>query len=323
MAKCAFCGERAAVQVSYLNAPLCADHFVEFFERRFLLMLRRYRMVEPGDVVAVAASGGKDSLTTLYLMKKFSSELGYEVFALAVDEGIRGYREHKLRALREVAAKLGVRLYVVSFEEAYGATLDEMVEVLKHKGFEYKPCSVCGVFRRYLLNIAARELGATKVATGHNLDDEAQVFLMNVLRSGVPNIVRESPVSLGKHPKLVTRIKPLFFVPEKETLAYSLIKRLHTPFVECPYVVYSVRHVVRRWLNREERERPGAKYRLIASSLIYSSLLSRTRKAFRPLSTCKVCGEPASSELCKACEFRRYLGLREGPLRLHLEGEEG
>ncbi len=323
MAKCIVCGRRAALVVSYLRAPLCKEHFTEFFEKRFREMLERFQMVRSGDVVAVAVSGGKDSLTTLYLMKKFSEEYGYEVFALAIDEGIAGYREHKLKALFELADRLGVEVYVVSFKSTFGATLDELVIRLKEKGMVYKPCSVCGVFRRYLLNIAARELGATKIATGHNLDDEAQGFIMNVLRAGVPNIVREWPVSKNGHPKLVARIKPLFLTPEKESLVYSLIKGLKTPFVECPYVVYSVRHRVRRWLNELERNRPGAKYAVIASSFLYSISLASLKDRLPGPTTCSACGEPSSSELCKACEFREYLGLSSGPISLKPEVYRG
>ena len=315
MVSCALCGKRAVIKVSYLDKPLCANHFSEFFEKRFRQMLVRFDMVDRGDVVAVATSGGKDSLVTLYLMEKFSEEFGYSVFALAIDEGISGYREYKLDALVSVARKIGVELYVISFKKSLGATLDEMVNVLKSKGMVYKPCGICGVFRRYLINLAARELGANKVATGHNLDDEAQVFVMNVARSGIPNIVREWPVSRGGHEKLVTRIKPLFFTPEKESLVYSLIRGLKTPFVECPYVVYSARHRVRRELNRLEDEKPGVKYRIIASSLLYSRLLSRVVRKTTP-QLCKVCGEPSSSEVCKACQFREYLGLGDVSLKI-------
>lgn len=292
------------MRVSYLGEALCSEHFAEYFEKRVRTALEWFRMVERGDRVAVAVSGGKDSLTTLYLLSRFSEELGYEVFGIAVDEGIAGYREFKLEALRSFAEKLGVSLHVVSFRELFGVTLDEVFEVLARRNLEVKPCAVCGVFRRYALNKAARELGAAKLATGHNLDDEVQVFVMNVLKAHIDGIEREGVVSEPGEDALIPRIKPLYFIPEKEVLAYTLIKGIHTPFVECPYIVYALRHPVRRWLNAIESEDPQVKYRVLAVKEIFrNSLPSPSKK----LGLCEICGEPTSHRVCRACELKSYL----------------
>jgi len=315
---CAICGGKPAIKVSYLDSYLCKEHFLEYFERRVLSTIKYFNLIEEGDVVAAAVSGGKDSLSLLYVLKKFSEDLGYTVFGIAVDEGIQGYREYKLKALKKVAEKIGVKIFVASFSENYGLTLDEAVKIAMRKGFEYKPCSICGVFRRYLLNLAAKELRANKLATGHNLDDETQVFLMNVLRGGVPNITREYPISRGEHEKLVTRIKPFYFIPEKETLTYALLRGLETPFVECPYVEYSIRHGIRHWLNSREREQPGTKYKVAASSLLYGEIFTKTDKSLTSLQTCKYCGAPSTSEICRACAFRIYLGLTPGTIKLKI-----
>lgn len=287
-----------------MDEYLCSEHFVEYFERRVRAALEWYRMVERGDRVAVAVSGGKDSLTTLYLMTKFSGELGYEVFGIAVDEGIAGYREFKLEALRNFSDKLGVRVHVVSFKELFGLTLDEAFKALVERGLEVKPCAVCGVFRRYALNKAARELGAKKLATGHNLDDEVQVFVMNLLKAHIDGVVREGVVSEPGEEAFVPRIKPLYFIPEKEVLAYTLIKGIHTPFVECPYIVYALRHPVRRWLNAVGSEDPGMKYRVLAMKEVFRNVLPPPPKT---LGRCRVCGEPTSHRVCRACELKAYI----------------
>ena len=298
------CGKPALARVSYLGGHLCGEHFVEYFEARVKRTVERFGLVVPGDRVAVAVSGGKDSLTTLYLLNKFSREMGFTVFGVAVDEGIRGYREYKLEALRRVAERIGVGIVVGSFKEHVGMTLDEAVVRLREKGFKIKPCSVCGVFRRYVMNRVARESGATKLATGHNLDDEVQVFVMNALKAHFEGMSREGIITRLGEPGLVPRIKPLYFVPEKEVLIYSMVRGLDTPFVECPYVVHALRHPVRHWINRVEEEDRGFKYRLLASKEIFRKKISmppgRTSK-------CIVCGEPSSKPVCKACLFRAYL----------------
>lgn len=302
--RCFVCGERASVYVSYLGEYLCSDHFVEYFERRVEATLKWFRLVRPGDKVAVAVSGGKDSLTTLYLMKRFSSEMEFDVFGIAVDEGIAGYREYKLEALRSLAREIGVGIYVVSFKDLFGITLDEAVAVLRERGFEIKPCAVCGVFRRYALNRAARELGATRLATGHNLDDEIQVFVMNLIKAHVDGIVREGIATEPAGERMVPRIKPLYFIPEKEVLAYTLIKGIQTPFVECPYIVYALRHPVRHWLNEVEDEEPGSKYKVLAVKELLRITLPPPPKE---MMLCRICGEPTSHPTCRACELKSYL----------------
>lgn len=304
MAKCIVCGKPAIARVSYLGDYLCREHFIEFFEKRVWETVTRFRLVEEGDKIAVAVSGGKDSLTTLYLLNKFSGRLGFSVFGVAVDEGISGYREYKLEALRKLSEKIGVEIVIGSFKEHVGMTLDEAVVRLKEKGFKIKPCSVCGVFRRYIMNKVARENGATKLATGHNLDDEVQVFVMNVLKAHIEGISREGIMTKLGEERLVPRIKPLYFTPEREVLIYSMLRNLETPFVECPYVVYALRHPVRHWINQVENELPGFKYRLMASKELFRKKL---RNGGVQTSKCIVCDEPSSKLVCKACLFRAYL----------------
>ena len=310
MASCDICGEKAVYYYRDFDIHLCSKHFAARFEKCVFETIKRFKLVSSKDLIAVAVSGGKDSLTTLYLLKKFSKKFGYEVLGLAVDEGIAGYREYKLQALKNFAKKIDVEIVIASFKDYFGATLDQMVSILKEKGFEYKPCTVCGVFRRYIINMKARELGATKVATGHNLDDEIQVFLMNMLRAGLKNIARESIVTgLRAHQKLIPRVKPLYFCREKEVLAYSIIKNIETPFVECNYVIYAIRNKIRAWLNEYESECPSSKLKILAAKEIITNLLRKTKYAEGVIGTCNICGEPASGQICKACFFRKYLGL--------------
>lgn len=283
---------------------MCKDHFVQYFERRVLETIRHFNLVEKGDRVAVAVSGGKDSLTTLYLLSKFSKELGAEVFGVAVDEGISNYREHKLQALSDLASKLGIEIFVGKFEDYFGLTLDEAVRRLQDKGMEFKPCSICGVFRRYIMNKLARELGATKLATGHNLDDEVQVYVMNALKAHLEGIEREGIISKTTAEGLVPRIKPLYFLTEKEVLTYTLLKGIYTPFVECPYIIYALRHPIRHWINRKEATKPGFKYRILALKELTRNKLPQPPGGAQK---CIICGEPSSKPVCKACLFRGYL----------------
>lgn len=301
--KCSVCDGRAVIKIAYAGVHLCEKHFSSYFEQRFLETIRLLRMVERGERVAVAVSGGKDSLALLYLMSKYSDALGVEIVAVLADEGIRGYREEKARAAEAYAKKWSVELVVRSFREEFGFTLDEAVSALMADGLKYKPCTVCGVFRRYVLNRVALELGADKLATAHNLDDEAQAFLMNAIQANLPSIAREGPRSGRIHEKLVPRVKPLYFIPEKEVLAYALLSGIESPQVECPYIVYSLRHQLRRWLNEVAEQDPGVKHRVIALKNSLAPLFERGG-SFR---SCRACGMPSSGEVCKTCWFKQYI----------------
>ncbi|MEM1509451.1 MAG: TIGR00269 family protein [Thermofilaceae archaeon] len=261
--------------------------------------MEKFKLFKPGDRVAVAVSGGKDSLTLLYLLSKYRDRLGVELVAVLVDEGISGYREYKQLAAEKYARAWGVRLCVTSFKEGFGFTLDEVVFALMMEGLSVKPCSACGVFRRYLLNRIALDLGADKLATAHNLDDEAQAFLMNAIQANLTAFLKEGIVDIKAHELLVPRVKPFYFTPEKEVMTYALLHTIESPYVECPYIVYSIRNVVRRWLNYIELEDPMVKYRVLA----LKELLTGICKEVSDFRTCKICGMPSSGDLCKACEL--------------------
>src|SRR3989344_2621998 len=188
---CTKCGKPAAISLRYANMDLCQSHFTRMFEARVMRTVREYRMLKKGDVVAVGVSGGKDSCVMLNLLYKISQSLPFTLTAITIDEGIAGYRNKSLEVAKKECGKLGIPLKVVSFDAEFGSTLDKL---LKEKGQE-RSCSYCGVMRRYSLNKYARELGATKLAIGHNSDDVAQTVMMNFMRNEPERLARFAPVS--------------------------------------------------------------------------------------------------------------------------------
>jgi len=262
-------------------------------------------MVKRGDVVLVCVSGGKDSTTVLHILSKYSRELGIKVIALTVIEGIRGRKGEVIKVLKRFCEQRDLEYHVVSFREYFGFDFDEVVAEYMSRGL--KPCTVCGVFRRYIVNRVARELGATKVATGHNLDDEVQVFLMNLIRGNLPNLVREGQITeYLYHEKFVPRIKPLYYCLEAETAMYAVLNEIYVPWPECPYAKYSGRYWIRKMVNKLEITRPGTKWRLLAAKHFITYALRELYREYR-LSTCKYCGEPTSGDVCKVCELRSLL----------------
>jgi uncharacterized protein (TIGR00269 family) len=264
---CAICGAPAAVHMRYSDRRLCAPHFTEDIERRVSEAIARHRMVMPGDRIAVGLSGGKDSVALLHLLHRLvPADQGVRLVAVTVDEGISGYREETIEAAKAITASLGVEHHIVSFEELFGMTLDAAMQGGGERG-----CTICGIQRREALEIVARRLGATKVATGHNLDDEAQSYLMNWLRGDSTRLVRDARAEAN--PDFLPRIKPLQDIPEREVTLYDVIVGLYSPLPECPYASAALRSEVREMLNTLEYRYPGTLHRVVRGKQVLADLL--------------------------------------------------
>jgi len=286
--KCRRCSEDAV----FANPAYCKKHFISYVENKILKTIKKYDMIKGRIIVAV--SGGKDSLTCLHVLSKH-----YPVEALAVDEGIAGYREHTIKDLKRFCKDRSIKLRIASIKKDFGFTLDAALKRTKEK-----PCTVCGAIRRYLINKYARKLKAKRLATGHNLDDEAQSVLMNFFRNQLDISARLGPVTgLIKDKRFVPRIKPLYFVTEKEVTAYSMLMDFGVSYVQCPYAGESYRGHVQELLNEKEKEAPGTKQNIIKSFL---KMLPDLKKRFmtndRP-NACSACGEPSHRDVCKVCEI--------------------
>jgi uncharacterized protein (TIGR00269 family) len=255
----------------------------------------------PGDTVAVGLSGGKDSTALLMILTDLlPSWEDVRLVAVTVDEGISGYREDTVRSADLLAGTLGVEHRHVTFPELFGDSLDGILA-----GRESQACSICGILRKKALTTAARDAEATKLATGHNLDDEAQSVLMNVLRGDLPRLVRDS--SADSSGRFIPRIKPLMTVSEKEIAAYLLLCDAWPDLPECPYARHALRREVRSMLASLEYRYPGTMLHLMESKGKIEKACPETVAA-DPLRSCRECGNPCSGELCQFCLLERTLG---------------
>jgi len=256
-------------------------------------LIRDYNLIDEGELVAVALSGGKDSLLTLHILDDLREGFGFDMVAISINEGIKGYREEGLEAARYNAKLLGVDLVEKSFIEEFNFSLDEIYGMFK------SPCIPCGVFRRHLLNKTARQLGADKIATGHNMDDEIQSFMMSLVRGDTRKFSKFGPKLEVIHPRLIPRIKPLWNTTENETEKWAVLNNIRVHLGDCPYARLSLRSKIKNFLNDIESERPGTK-KLIMQSFIKTFKIEQEEVE---LFECEVCGEPASMKTCKACEL--------------------
>ncbi len=306
MLKCTFCGRRAAYNRRYAGVLLCDRCLIKSVEKRFRRAIAEHKLLSPGERVAVAVSGGKDSIAAMHLLVEHCGRKNCELVAITIDEGIKGYRDQSLPIARENARSLGIEHYVVSFKRTFGATLDQIVRRAKARKTELNPCTYCGVMRRSLLNQAARELGADKLATAHNLDDEVQAIMLNYVRADFSRLHRLGP-SYPPREGFVPRIKPLREIPEKEVALYALLRGLEVHLAVCPYTG-GIHTEIRDFLNQLEANHPNSKFMILRMFDRLKPQLAQIVPEFE-MRRCKNCGEPTSANICKSCELLEGLGL--------------
>jgi uncharacterized protein (TIGR00269 family) len=308
-AVCVMCNRRDAFFFRpYSGERLCKKCFAESIEAKVRGTIGKYHMFNFDDRIAVAVSGGKDSISLLHIIAKTEHvHPKSSLVAVTVDEGIKGYRDEALEIAAVNCKTLGIEHHVVSFKDLYGFTLDEIINRTGPK-IERKltACAYCGVLRRRALNVAARDVCADKVATAHTLDDEVQTSLMNIFRGDIARLAKEKPMTDEVHPMLVRKVKPFCEVPERESTLYAYVKHIRFQDTPCPYASEALRNDIRVMLNRMEQKRAGTKFTVFKS-------IERIRPALAELvdkdefQECVECREPASGSLCRTCEMLRDL----------------
>jgi cytoplasmic tRNA 2-thiolation protein 1 len=305
--QCSKCKKNNAIYFrQYSGELLCKKCFIKSVEYKAKKTLSKFSMIKHGDRVAVAVSGGKDSLTLLNILKKILSGVNPELIAITVDEGIEGYRDESLHIVKNFCSNLGVDSRVVSFRELFGLSMDKAMEVRPSK--KISSCSICGTFRRRAIDLLAESCGANVIATGHNLDDYIQTFFINLFAGDIERIgwTYPEPVEYGSGG--LKKIKPLMEIYEKELVLYAI--HLNIPFQseECPYKDESIRSAFRTHLNSLENIHPGIKYNAYNSILkIAKKVKSTTNVINQERKQCLVCNRDCSNNVCSVCHTLNML----------------
>lgn len=283
---------------------LCKPHFLDWMVEQTAFTIEKYAMFQPGERVLVAVSGGKDSLALWDVLHR----LGYAADGLYIHLGIRGefdYSSASEQAARCFAAARGLTLRVVNIQETYGQDIAALAG--RQRRDTLKPCSVCGLVKRRVMNQTAAEGGYAALATGHNLDDEAAVLLANTMEWKSDLLRRQSPVLAGGA-GFIRKVKPFCRFYERDTAAYALLAGIDYIEEECPFSDDSKQLEWKGILNRWEDEHPGRKFQFYINFL-------HARKAglFTPPPAadpqeagrrCPNCGQPTTSpDLCAFCRL--------------------
>jgi uncharacterized protein (TIGR00269 family) len=311
--KCTVCRGPAVIDLRRHNANFCGEHFLKFCRDQVTKAIRHHDMLEPGQRVLVAVSGGKDSLALWDVLV----ELGYQAEGMTIGLGIGDYSDASTAASVAFAESRGLPLRRIDLREEHGYDIPTAAAVTRRV-----PCSSCGLSKRHLIDAAAHEGGFDVVATGHNLDDEAAVLLGNVLHWQTEYLGRQAPV-LPARDGFPRKVKPLVRLSERETAAYCVLRGIDYIVEECPMAAGNRHLRYKEALNAIEADSPGTKH------AFYFEFLDKAADRFRPeaadaregLRACPTCGAPTTADECAFCRLvDRVSGAEPVPVELLRSG---
>ena len=298
---CSKCDKPAVYLRRYTSERLCKTCLVQTTIDRVRRTINRHKMLEEDDRIVVAISGGKDSAVLLHILYQIESNFSKsELIPVTIDEGIKGYRDKALNAAKEMTRSLNLSLEVISFKDLFDYSLDELVKMRTDNSLG--ACSYCGVLRRRALNEAGEKIEADVIAVGHNLDDEAQTVLMNIMRGDSRRIARTNVPRSRSIEGLIPRVKPLTELSERDIVAYSHHLGLAYHDVPCPYSGEAYRNDLKPFLNDMEHKRPGTLLAILRSAEAMTEAFLATPSDWS-LKTCERCNSPSPSKVCKACKM--------------------
>jgi len=213
-----------------------------------------FELIEDGDRVMVAISGGKDSYTLLHLLERARKRapVPFEIIAVHLDQGQPGYDGTALRAW---LCEQGYEHQIVH-EDTYQT-------VTKHIPEGQTYCSMCSRLRRGILYNVAQSLGCTKIALGHHRDDAIETLMLNMMFNGSLSAM---PAKLVSKDGRNTVIRPLLYSSERDITAYSA--QLDFPIIPCNLCGSQEnlwRQQVKQMLDDIEKRAPKVRQSMLAA----------------------------------------------------------
>ena len=293
---------------------LCKACYSYYIEKKVKKSIRKYEMIKYGSHIAVGLSGGKDSVVLLYILNKITEKQNIKLSAIIIDEGVENYRNRGIDIALDLVKRLDIPYKLLSYKELYETTLDIMVKI---KPLGKSSCALCGTFRRKALNTGAIILKADLIATGHNLDDEAQTVLMNILRGDITRFTRSSNNPIQIHEKVIPRIKPIIEISQPEVVYYALANNLQYLDEECPYAPQARRNSVKTFLFDQEKKHKGTLINILKIQESISASLENPKFIDKKFLECKICGDLTDNKdtlICAGCKFREEMGKKNSKI---------
>ena len=212
-----------------------------------------FNLIEDGDRVMVGLSGGKDSWALLQILDELRQRAPIEFSLIAVNVD-SGYKEYKHDVIAKTCEQRGWEYRIE--HTAIGEVMDDILEA------NATPCSLCARLRRGVLYRIATEVGATKIALGHHLDDFIETLLLNLFFAGS---LKAMPARLVSDNREHVVIRPLVYVEEAEARLYTKARELPIIGCCCPACgdLSLQRQRVKRLILDLEQEHAGVKQSML------------------------------------------------------------
>ncbi len=176
------------------------SEFVHYFERKVLKTIRKYSLISYEDKILVACSEGNSNVA-LYILNKLCKNRNQRIKAMAVDGGIKSYRNKIFRDNEKFCKKQDIELEIINSKKEY-PSLDRVYKKAKEQGFNV-------------------------IGLGDSLDNEAEAIILNQMKKNPMLMSKFGPSSvIGKNKGFVRSIKPLYLCSEKEIMLYSRLKKI-------------------------------------------------------------------------------------------------
>jgi len=213
-----------------------------------------YSLIEDGDKIAVAISGGKDSLILLKGLAMLRHFIGidYDIIGITLDPCFNG----------ESGDYTEVKRLCDDYNIEYIVKRTNIAEVVFDIRKEKNPCSLCARLRRGILHSTAKALGCNKIALGHHRDDAIETFIMNLFNEGrIGNFAPKSYLSR----KDLTMIRPLCYTPEKAVKRAMRRTNLKVVKSPCPVDKATNREKIKQFIAAMEAQDRGFSLRVFGA----------------------------------------------------------
>ncbi|MEM0000205.1 MAG: ATP-binding protein [Desulfurococcaceae archaeon] len=309
--KCNKCSSQAIVRVPYAKLNLCREHYLKYIESRVYKFIEKRGLLKGVNSLLVALSGGKDSLSLLYILNELKDALGLKaVYGVHLDLGIGLYSEMSRKAVELACENVNAKCFTVALSELVGHTLPELVKLVKRPA-----CSLCGMIKRYFINLFAVELGVDAVSLGHHMDDILVFILKDFMLQDLVDMSKMVPAIPGIPGIATSKLKLLYETYENDLLMYASLRNIKYVETDCPFKYRDpFKASIRKMLDELEEVMPG--FKLSLARRIFKNLSKYVSANIeKKVVPCKYCGMPSSTGTCAFCRLtERATGAPLGPV---------
>jgi tRNA 2-thiocytidine biosynthesis protein TtcA len=294
------CGETSKYLDPFTPHPqnYCSNCFSDYLEKK---IIRGFPRGVRGQPLAVAVSGGKDSITLLNVILKCQKKLKIPyIKAIMLEEQIieiQSQRQQVIDTLQHNYPSLDI-IYK-NYSSLYGYSLPELIKKSKSNNLRFTPCMMCGILKKNAFFKIGREMKIPYIALGTTLEDVATTILLNIIRGRPQANLNENKTDFLSietgNPQL---LKPLARISEDLIRIYVKINNLPVISTACPYANRSIRSDLISLIENLKKRDPRGSLIFNITKLRQISFSQNTNSF-----SCTRCQAPSNQSLCSACRI--------------------